>query len=131
MWHLTSLDMKSIISRSIRRSLLYLSLIPASLNYQNLFSKTFLITSFTELLSQHILINVENVMNQTISVKIAQSLRSINQLRLRKLNSSLMISFSIKILRHNIPAAVMMIISQKIIWIFQKTLIFYKKYYKV
>ena len=71
--------------------------------------------SFTELLFQYVLMDVGDVMSQIISVKIVQSSKSINQLRFRRLSSDLMISFSVKILRHNIPAAVMMMISQKII----------------
>ena len=81
------------------------------LNYWNLLNIIFLIINFAELLFQHILINVENVMSQTILIKIVQSFKSTNQFRFRKLNSDLTISFSVKILKYNISAAVMMIIS--------------------
>ena len=54
--------------------------------------------------------NVENAVNQIILIKIAQSLKLTIQLRLKKLNSDLTINFLIKILRHKISAAVMMIV---------------------
>ena len=71
----------------------------------------FLTVNFTELLFQHILINIENVTSQTILIKIVQSLKSINQLRFKKLNSGLIISSFIKILRYNILVVMIMIIS--------------------
>ena len=101
MWHLTLLSVKSIINKLIRRFLFCLLLIPMSLSYQN---------PFDMLLFQHVLMNVEDVMSQIISVKTAQSFKSINQLRLKKLSPSLIISFFVKILRHNIPAVIMMMI---------------------
>ena len=70
--------------------------------------------SFTEPLFQHISMNVEDAVNQTTSVKTVSSLKLTNQLRLKKLNLNLTISSSVKILRHDIPAAMMMIVSQKI-----------------
>ena len=111
MWHLILLDVKSIINESIRRPLLHLLLIPILLGHQSPFSITFPIMNFTELLFQHVLINVEDVVSQTISVKTAQNFKSTNQFRLKKLNLSLTISFSVQILRHNISAAVIIIIS--------------------
>ena len=131
MWHLTSLNMKGIASELIRRPLLHLLLAPTSLDHWNPFDMTLLIISFAELLFQHVLINVGDVVSQAISVKIVQSPKLINQLRFRRLSPDLTISSFIKILRHNIPAAVMMMISQKMIWIIQKILIFHKKCYKV
>ena len=113
MWYLTSLSIRGIVSKLIKKPLFHLLLIPASLSYQNPFSMTLLIMSFAELLFQHVLMNVEDVVSQIISVKTAQSFKSTDQLRLRKLSSSLTISFSVKILRLNIPAVVMMMISQK------------------
>ena len=71
--------------------------------------------SFAEPLSQYVSIDVGDVINQTISVKTAQSPKPINQLKLRKLSSGLIISSSIKILKSDIPAVVMIIISQKMI----------------
>ena len=131
MWHLTSFAVRGIASESIRRPLFCLLLALMLLSHWNLFSMIFLITSFIKPLFQHILINVEDVVSQIISVKIVQSPKPTNQLRFRRLNPSLIISFLIKILRHNISAAVMMMISQKMIWTVQKILIFYKKCYKV
>ena len=59
--------------------------------------------------------NAEDVMSQTILIKTAQNFKLINQLKFRKLSSDLMISFSVKILKHNILVTVMMIIFQKMI----------------
>ena len=66
--------------------------------------------SFTELLSQHVLINVEDVINQITLIKTAQSLKLTIQFELRKLNFNLIINSSVKILKYNISAAVMMMI---------------------
>ena len=71
--------------------------------------------SFIKLLFQHILINIEDIMSQTILIKTAQSFKLINQFRFRKLNFNLIINSLIQILRHNIPAVVIMIIFQKMI----------------
>ena len=131
MWHQTSLIIRGIISELIKRFLLHLLLTSASLNHWNLFSMTLLTVSFIKSLFQHILMNVEDVMSQAISVKTAQSLKSTNQLRLRRLSPDLMISSLIKILRSDIPAAVMTIISQKMIWIFQKIFMLHRRYYGV
>ena len=106
MWHLTSFSVRGIASESIRRPLLCLLLVSVLLGHQNLFSM---------LLFQHVLMNVGDVVNQAILIKTAQSFKLINQLRLRRLNSDLMISSPVKILRHDIPAVVMMMISQKMI----------------
>ena len=70
----------------------------------------FLTMSFTEPLFQYILMDIEDAVSQITTVKTVLSLKLINQLKLRKLSLSLTISSSIKILRHNISAAVMMII---------------------
>ena len=131
MWYLTSLGMRGIASESIRRPLLYLLLASALLDHQNPFSMTLSTVNFIKLLSQHVLINVEDVMSQTISVKTAQSLKLTNQLRLRRLNLSLTISSPVKILRYDISAVVMMMISQKMTWTVQKILILHKKCYEV
>ena len=122
MWHPISLNVRGIASRSIRRSLLHLLLISTSLNHQNPFSIS---------LFQHIPMNVGNVVNQAISVKIAWNPKSTGQLRSRRLSPGLTISSSVKILRHNTSAAVIIIISQKMTWTFQKTLILHRKCYKV
>ena len=106
MWYSTSLNMRGIASESIRKPLFHLLLVPVLLGHQNPFNMP---------LFQHILMNVENVMSQAILIKTAQSLKLTNQLRLRKLSSGLTISSSVKILRHDIPAAVMMMVSQKMI----------------
>ena len=106
MWHLTSLDVRGTTSRSIRRPLLHLLLVFALLGHWNLFGM---------LLFQHILIDVGDVISQTILVKTAQSLKPTNQLRSRKLSSDLMISSPVKILRHDISAVMMMMIPQKMI----------------
>ena len=98
--------MRGIINKLIKRFLFHLLLVLMLLNHQNPFSM---------LLFQHILIDVENVMNQTISVKTAQSLKSTNQLKLKRLSLSLTISFSVKILKYNISAIIMMMIFQKMI----------------
>ena len=76
---------------------------------------TFLTTSFAKLLFQHILMDVGDVVSQAILVKTVQSLKPTNQLKFRRLSSGLMINSFIKILRHNISAAVMMMIPQKMI----------------
>ena len=78
MWHLTSLSMKNIISRSIKRFLFFLLLASILLSHQNPFDIILPITSFTELLFQYISINVKDVMSQIISVKTAQNLKSTN-----------------------------------------------------
>ena len=121
-WHPTSLSMRGIASRSIRRPLLHLLLVPASLGHQN---------PFGMLLFQHVLMNVEDVVSQAILVKTAQSLKPTNQLRLRRLNPGLMISSPIKILRHNIPAVVMMMVPQKMTWTIQKTPMLHRRCYEV
>ena len=131
MWHQTSLIMRGITSRLIRRSLFCLLLVSTLLSHQNPFSMTLLTVSFIKSLSQYVLMNVLDVMSQIISVKTAQSFKLTNQLRLRRLSSSLTISSLIKILRSNIPAVMMMMIPQKMIWIFQKTLMLHKKCYEV
>ena len=131
MWHLILLNVKRVISKSIIKFLLHLLLVSVLLNHQNPFSIILPTVSFIKSLFQHILMNVEDVINQTILIKTAQSLRLINQLRFRKLSLSLIISSFIKILRHNISVVVMIMISQKIIWIFQKIFIFYKRHYKI
>ena len=115
MWHLISFNVRGIISESSERLLLCLLLISTLLGYQNLFSTSLPTTSFTKLQPQHILMNVKNVVNQITSVKIAQSLKSTTQFRLKKLSFSLIISSSVKILKHNISAAMITMISQKII----------------
>ena len=115
MWYLISFVIRGIVSRLIRRPLFCLLLASVLLNHQNLFSITLLITNFIELLSQHILMDVKDVMDQIILIKTAQSLRLTNQFKLKKLSSNLTISSPIKILRPNIPAVMMMIISQKMI----------------
>ena len=130
-WHLTSFNAKGIISRSFKKPLFHLLLILMPLNHWNLFSMRLLITSFIKPLFQHVLMNAGNVMSQIISVKTAQSFKSTNQLKLKRLSSSLTISSPVKILRLNISVAVMMMVSQKITWIFQKTLMFYKKHYEI
>ena len=68
------------------------------------------IINFTESLFQHLLINIKDVMNQTILIKIVQSFKLINQLKLRKLSSDLTISSFIKISRPDILAVIMIII---------------------
>ena len=113
MWHPTSLSVRGITSESIRRPLLCQLPAPAPLDHWNPFSMTLPTVSFTKPLFQHILMNVGDVVSQAISVKTAQSLRPTNQLKSRKLSPSLTISSLIKILKHNIPAAVMMMIPQK------------------
>ena len=115
MWHQTSLTVKGIASRSIRRPLLCLLLAPVLLGHQNPFSMTLPTTSFIELLSQHIPMDVGDVVSQAILIKTAQSLRLTNQLKSKRLNPSLMISSPIKILRPNISAVIMMMVSQKMI----------------
>ena len=115
MWYLILFTVRDIISKSIKRSLFHLLLILTSLSYQNLFSIICLTVNFIESLFQHILMNVEDVVSQAISVKIVQSPKSINQLRFKRLSSDLTISSFVKILKHNISAAVIMMISQKII----------------
>ena len=110
MWHQTSLTMKDITSESIRRPLFCLLLVSVLLGHQNPFSMTLLTMSFVELLSQHVPMDIEDVVSQAILIKTAQSLKLTNQLRLKRLSSDLMISSPVKILRHNIPAAVMMMI---------------------
>ena len=114
MWHQTSLIVRGIASRSIRRPLLYLLLVPMPLGHQNLFGMILPTTSFTEPLFQHILMNVGDVVSQAILVKIVQNPKSINQFRLRRLSSGLTISSPVQILRHDIPVTVMMMVSQKI-----------------
>ena len=113
MWHLTSLSVKSITSESIRGPLLCLLLAPALLGHWNPFSIRLPTTGFPKLQFQHVLIDVGNVVSQTISVKIAQSLKPTNQLRLRRLSPSLTISSPVKILKHNTPVTMITIISQK------------------
>ena len=98
--------MRGIASGSIRRPLLRLLLVPVSLGHWNPFSIP---------LFQHVLMDVEDVVSQAILVKTAQNLKLTNQLRLKRLSLNLMISSSVKILRHDIPAVVMMMISQKMI----------------
>ena len=131
MWYLTLLIMRGIINKSIRRPLLCLLLVPVPLNHWNPFSMICLTISFARLLFQHILMNVEDVVSQAILIKIVQSPKLINQLRFRRLSSSLMISSLIKILRHNIPAAVIIMVSQKMIWTFQKIFMLHKRHYEV
>ena len=113
MWYLTSPNMRGTISKPPRKPLLHLLLAPALLGHQNPFSMILPTTSFTELLFQHISMDVEGVVNQVTSVKTAQNPKSTNQLRFRKLSSSLTISSSVKILKHNISAAVMIIFQKK------------------
>ena len=129
-WHSISLNVRSITSKSIRGPLLHLLLTPTPLDYQNPFSMRLPTVGFPEPLFQCVLMNVGNVVSQTISVKTAQSLRPTTQLKLRKLNLSLMISSSVKISKHNISAAVMMI-PQKMTWTVQKTPILHKRHYEV
>ena len=113
MWHLTLLAVKGIASGLIRKSLLHLLLVPMLLNHWNPFNMTCLTASFARPLFQHVLMNVGDVVSQAISVKIVQSLKLINQLRFRRLSFDLIISSPVKILRHDIPMAVMMMILQK------------------
>ena len=122
MWYWTSFAVRGITSRSIRRLLFCLLLVPVLLSHQN---------PFGMLLFQHVLMDVGDVVSQAILIKTAQSLKSTNQLRLRRLSLSLIISSLIKILRHNIPAAVMMMVPQKMIWTFQKTSMLHKRCYEV
>ena len=131
MWHWTSLAVRGITSGSIRRPLLHLLLVPVLLGHWNPFSMTLPTMSFTELLFQHVLMDVGDVVSQAISVKTAQSLRPTNQFKSRRLSLSLIISSPVKILRPNIPAVVMMMVSQKMIWTFQKTLMLYRKHYEI
>ena len=111
LWHLTSSDTKGIVSRLLKRPLLHLLLASALLDHWNPFGTSLLTVSFAKLLFQHVSINVEDVVSQTISIKIAQNLKSTIQLKSRRLSLSLTISSSVKILKHNILAAVMTIIS--------------------
>ena len=111
MWHLTSLAVRGIASGSIRRPLLRLLLAPVLLGHQNPFGMTLPTASFTELLFQHVPMDVGDVVSQAISVKTVQSPKPTNQLRFRRLGPSLTISSPVKILKHNIPAAVMMMVS--------------------
>ena len=115
MWYLTSPDVRSIISKSIRRLLLHLLLVPVSLNHQNPFNMSLPTADFSESLFQCVLIDVGNMMSQTILVKIVQSPKPTNQLKFRRLSSSLTFSFSVKILKHDIPTAMIIMISQKMI----------------
>ena len=115
MWYLILLAVRSIASGSIRRPLLHLLLAPVLLGYQNPFSMILSTVSFTELLSQHVSMDVGDVVSQAISVKTARSPKPTNQLRSRRLSPSLMISSPVKILRSDIPAAVMMMVPQKMI----------------
>ena len=131
MWYWTSLAVRGITSGLIRRPLLHLLLVPVLLNHQNPFGMTLPTASFIKLLSQHILMDVEDVVSQAISVKTAQSLRLTNQLRLRRLSPSLMISSPVKILRPDIPAVVMMMVPQKITETFQKIPMLHRKCYEV
>ena len=104
MWYPTSLSVRGIASGSIRKPLLHLLLVPALLGHWN---------PFGMLLFQHILMNVEDVVSQTILIKTAQNLKLTNQLRLRRLSPDLMISSPVKILRHDIPVIMMMMVPQK------------------
>ena len=63
MWHLTSLNVKDIASELIKRFLFYLLLALMLLDHQNPFNINFPTVSFAELLSQHVLMNIENVMS--------------------------------------------------------------------
>ena len=67
--------------------------------------------SFVKSLFQHILMNAEDVMSQIILIKTVQSLKLTNQFKLKRLSSDLMISSSVKILRHNNIVIMMMMIS--------------------
>ena len=118
MWHLTSLGVRSIISESIRRPLFHLLLALMLLGHQNPFNMRLPTTGFPELQFQCVLMDVGNVMSQAISVRIAQSLRLTNQLRLRRLSLGLMISSPVKILRPDISVVVMMMVPQKMTWTF-------------
>ena len=111
MWYLTSLNVRGIASESIKRPLFCLLLAPALLGHWNPFSMRLPTTGFPEPQFQHILMNVGNVVSQIILVKIAQSPKLTNQFRLKKLNSGLIISSFIKILRYDTSAVVMMMIS--------------------
>ena len=131
MWYLTSLSVRRIASESIKRPLLCQLLVSALLGYWIPFSMTLLTVSFAELLFQHILMNVGNVVSQAILVKIVQSLKLTNQLRFRRLSSDLTISSPVKILRYNIPVTMIIMVFQKMTWTVQKILMLYKRCYEV
>ena len=71
MWHPTSLGVKGTASGSIRRLLLRLLLVPASLGHRNPFGMTLPTASFVEPQFQRVLMDVGSVVSQAISVKIA------------------------------------------------------------
>ena len=131
MWCLTSPNARGTVSGPLRRPLLCLLLAPVLLGHRNPFSMTLPTTGFTEPLFQPVPMDVGNVVSQAILVKTVQSPKLTNQLRLKRLSSDLMINSLIKILRHDISMAVMMMISQKMTWIFQKILMLHKRHYEI
>ena len=93
-----------------QKALLYLLLAPTLLDHWNPFGMTLPTASFIKPLFQHVLMNVKDVVNQIILVKTAQSLRLTTQFKSRRLSLGLMISSPVKILKYDIPVAVMMMI---------------------